>query len=143
MINGHLILLLSTVFASAALVSSLAGSSLEGTELSSSSVFGGCFAAVLLQWVPGHVRQHMIMVFCVFAGTPERRGRRPWLLCSGAGARTLFFVWSKVSYPIKGGNLAIFFCCLQVVCVVALAPWGALAWLQVSIDTINQLGGLA
>jgi hypothetical protein len=126
MTQCHLILLLSTVFASAALVSSLAGSSLEGTELSSSSVFGGCFAAVLLQWVPGHVRQHMIMVFCVFAGTPERRGRSPWLIDYVAGARMANLRWSKVSYPIKGGNLAIFFCCLQVVCVVSLAPWGAI-----------------
>ena len=143
MTQCHLILLLSTVFASAALVSSLAGSSLEGTELSSSSVFGGCFAAVLLQWVPGHVRQHMIMVFCVFAGTPERRGRSPLLLCSFAVFVRRNLSWQRFPTPIKGGNLAIFSCCLQVVCVVALAPWGALAWLQVSIDTINQLGGLA
>ena len=143
MTQCHLILLLSTVFASAALVSSLAGSSLEGTELSSSSVIGGCFAAVLRQWVPGHVRQHMIMVFCVFAGTPERRGRRPWSLSYVAGVRTQFLARARFLTPIKGGTPAIFFCCLQVVCVVALAPWGALAWLQVSIDTINQLGGLA
>ena len=98
----------------------------EGTELASSSVFGCCFAAVLQQWVPGHVRQHMIMVFCDFAGTPERRGRRPWLICSSR-AFVRCFELAKVSYPIKGGNLAIFFCCLQVVCVVALAPWGAIA----------------
>ena len=56
MINGHLILLLSTVFVFAALVPSLAGSSSEGTELSASAVFGGCSAAQLEKWVPGHVR---------------------------------------------------------------------------------------
>jgi hypothetical protein len=84
MTQCHLILLLSTVFASAALVSSLAGSLLEGTELSSSLVFGCCFAVQLENWVPGHVRQHMIMVICVFAGTPERRECIPWLLCSFA-----------------------------------------------------------
>ena len=127
MTQCHLILLLSTVFASAALVSSLAGSSSERTELASSLVVVCCFAAVQEHWVPGHVRQHMIMVFCVFAGTPERRGRSPWLICYVAGASFMFLRWSKVSYPIKGGNLAIFFCCVQVVCVVALAPWGAVA----------------
>ena len=35
--------------------------------------------------------------------------------------------WSKVSNPNKGGNPCHFFCCLQVVCVVALASWGAIA----------------
>ena len=94
--------------------------------MSSSSVFGGCSAAVSLQWVPGHVRQHMIMVFCVFAGTPERRGRRPWLMCLFAAFVRFSVMLAKVSYPIKGGNLAIFSCCLQVVCVVSLAPWGAI-----------------
>ena len=143
MTQCHLILLLSTVFASAALVSSLAGSSLEGTELSSSSVFGGCFAAVLRRWVPGHVRQHMIMVFYDSAGTPERRGQRPWSIGSVAGVRTRFLAGQRFPTLIKGGTLAIFFCCLQVVCVVSLAPWGAIAQLKVSIDTINQLGGLA
>ena len=122
MTQCHLILLLSTVFASAALVSSLAGSSLEGTELSSSSVFGCCFAAVLRQWVPGHVRQHMIMDFCDFAGTLERRGRRPWLLCSGADVRMRSLNVAKVSCPNNGGKPCHFFllpagclcCCFSV-----------------------------
>ena len=109
MTQCHLILLLSTVFASAALVSLLAGSSLEGTELSSSLVFGGCFAAVLRRWVPGHVRQHMIMVFYDSAGTPERRGQRPWFICSVAGARTRFLAWQSFPTLIKGREPCHFF----------------------------------
>ena len=126
MTQCHLILLLSTVFASAALVSSLAGSSSERTELASSLVVVCCFAAVQEHWVPGHVRQHMIIDFCDCAGTSERRGRRPWLMCLFAAFVRFSVMLAKVSYPIKGGNLAIFFCCLQVVCVVSLAPWGAI-----------------
>ena len=126
MTQCHLILLLSTVFASAALVSSLAGSSLKRTKQASSSVFVCCFAALEEHWVPGHVRQHMIIDFCDCAGTSERRGWRPWLVCSFAVSVCIFFRWQSFPTLIKGGTLAIFFCCLQVVCVVALASWGAI-----------------
>ena len=59
------------------------------------------------------------------------------------GLRSFLFDVGKGFLPNKGGNLAIFFCCMQVVCVVSLTPWGAIAKLKVSLDTINQLGGLA
>ena len=71
MTQCHLILLLSTVFASAALVSSLAGSSSERTELASSLVVVCCFAAVQEHWVPGHVRQHMIIDSSATAQAPR------------------------------------------------------------------------
>jgi hypothetical protein len=99
-----------------------------------------CGSAAMGAWSCATAHDHGLLRLRRHPGAPWAA---PMASMFGRGRSYVVFCWSKVSYPIKGGNLAIFFCYLQVVCVVALAPWGALAWLQVSIDTINQLGGLA
>ena len=103
MTQDHLILLMSSIFALAALVSLFAGSSSKRTEQALSTAIDCCFATQLEQWVPGYMQQHMIIVFCDFAGTPERRGRCPWLLCLPEDVCTRFFCLAKVSYPNTGG----------------------------------------
>ena len=83
-----------------------------------------CGVAAMGAWSCATAHDHGLLRLRRHPGAPWAA---PMAYMFVAGARSFLLMLAKVSYPIKGGNLAIFFCCLQVVCVVSLAPWGAIA----------------
>ena len=83
-----------------------------------------CGAAAMGAWSCATAHDHGLLRL---RGHPGAPWAAPMVTLFCRGRSNALFGMAKVSYPNKGGNLAIFFCCLQVVCGVALASWSAVA----------------